>query len=100
MSALAYKLDYAMRSCQARGFLVEYHADEPGAVRPSEVSNTDELIVVVEGEAEVELSGKTVHATEGQEVLIPASVSHKVRNAGPCMLHWVCGSGRKPSQPD
>ena len=100
MSALALRLDDAMKSWTARGFNCEYHVDPPGSAHPQDVCDTDEVIVVLEGEVEVEYYGKTFRQKTGEEILIPATVKHKVRNAGKKPLHWLCGLEREQAQTD
>ena len=100
MSALPLRVDDAMKSWSNRGFNCEYHVDPPGSAHPQNICDTDEVIVVLEGEVEVELAGKMVHPREGEELVIPATVEHKVRNIGSSTLHWLYGSEQEQAQTD
>ena len=46
------------------------------------VHKTDELVVLAEGEIEVEIEGKTQRPKIGEEVFIPANAVHTVMNVG------------------
>ena len=52
---------------------------------------SDELLMVVEGELEVEMGGRTLHPCPGQEILIPARTVHTVRNVGSGRSRWLFG---------
>ena len=43
---------------------------------------TDEIVVLAEGEIEVEIEGKSKQLQIGDEVFIPANAIHTVRNIG------------------
>ena len=43
---------------------------------------TDEIVVLAEGEIEVEIEGKSKQPQIGDEVFIPANAIHTVRNIG------------------
>ena len=49
----------------------------------------DELVMVLEGE--LELQGKTFRPHIGEEVFIPAHVTHSVRNVGGTTAKWLYG---------
>ena len=70
-----------------RGFSGGLWVDPPGQVWADFVHDTDELVMVVEGEVEFEI-GDALHRPEpGEELLIPAGTNHRVadppRHAGP-----------------
>ena len=44
------------------------------------VHKTDELVVLVEGETEIEIEGKSQRPQIGEEVFIPANALHTVRS--------------------
>ena len=56
--------------------------DPPGQVWADFVHKTDELVVLAEGEIEIELEGKSQRPQIGEEVFIPANALHTVRNLG------------------
>lgn len=45
--------------------------------------------MVLEGELELEMQGKTFRPTSGEEVFIPARVTHSVRNVGETTTQWL-----------
>jgi quercetin dioxygenase-like cupin family protein len=47
--------------------------------------------MVVEGEVEFEIDGKTHRPPPGTELLIPAGARHTVRNVGPTESRWLYG---------
>jgi quercetin dioxygenase-like cupin family protein len=65
--------------------------DPPGQVWVDFVHSVDELLMLVEGEIELSLSGRTWRPAPGEEVLIPAGVTHTVRNVGGTTSRWLYG---------
>ena len=63
--------------------------DPPGKVWVDLVHRTDELLVLAEGEIEIE--GKSEQPTIGREVFIPANAMHTVRNVGKTNNVWYYG---------
>lgn len=53
--------------------------------------SVDELVLIMEGELEVEMQGKTFRPEVGEEVFIPAKVVHAVRNVGGTTSRWLYG---------
>ncbi len=76
---------------RARGFSCGLWVDRAGQVWADFVHRTDELVMVVEGELELEMEGRTLRPKPGGEVLIPAGVSHTVRNVGQTSARWLFG---------
>jgi len=74
-----------------RGFSCGLWVDPPGQVWEDYVHGTDELLMVLEGELELEMQGRTFRPKAGEEVLIPARVSHSVRNVGGTTARWLYG---------
>jgi quercetin dioxygenase-like cupin family protein len=52
---------------------------------------TDELVVLAEGEIEIEIEGKSQQPQIGDEVFIPANAIHTVRNLGKTNNVWYYG---------
>jgi len=78
-----------------RGFSCGLWVDLPGQVWADFVHDTDELVMVVEGEVEFEIAS-TVHRPQaGDELLIPAGARHTVRNLGRTESRWLYGYGRE-----
>jgi mannose-6-phosphate isomerase-like protein (cupin superfamily) len=93
MSSNAGKLDRAQiaKDWQARGFSCGLWVDPPGQVWEDYVHETDELLMILEGELELEMQGKTFRPAIGEEVLIPARTNHSVRNIGGTTARWLYG---------
>ncbi len=75
---------------------------------PRHTDTAEEVIVVLAGEAEVEVGGETRRLREGSMVLVPEFVPHEVRNAGDGALRFlaiyaasdVVTTYERPVQPD
>lgn len=78
-------------SWQARGFNCGLWVDPPGQVWENYVHSVDELVMVLDGELELEMQGRMFRPHVGEEVLIPAEVSHTVRNVGATTATWLYG---------
>lgn len=76
---------------RSRGFSCEVWTDPPGQVWADFVHDVDELVMTVDGEIEFEFGGKAYRPDPGEELLIPAGVSHTVRNLGKTTSHWLYG---------
>ena len=79
-----------------RGFSFEHWNDPPGRVWRDFVHEVDELVMLIEGEIEIELAGITVRPQLGEEVLIPAHTRHTVTNVGEVPNRWCFGYRVKP----
>ena len=73
------------------GFGFEYWIDPPGQVWRDFVHDVDEIVMLVEGEIELEFDGRTLRPEVGEEVLIPARARHTVRNTGDACNRWCFG---------
>ena len=74
-----------------RGFSCGLWVDPPGQVWEDYVHSTDELLMVLEGELELEMRGLAFRPKTGEEVLIPARETHSVRNIGGTTAQWLYG---------
>ena len=74
-----------------RGFSFGVWADGPGQRWEHFVHEADELFLVVDGAVELEMKGKKWCPAPGEEVLIPALVTHSVRNVGRTGSRWLYG---------
>ncbi len=74
-----------------RGFSCDIWTDPPGKVWANFVHSTDELLMLIDGEIELEMDGKILHPIIGEEILIPAGMTHTVRNVGSVTNHWFYG---------
>ena len=78
----------------SRGYSFGIFKDPPRKVWADFVHRTDELVVLAEGEIEVEIEGKSIQPTIGEEVFIPANAMHTVRNVGKTNNAWYYGYKR------
>src|SRR5437879_4664998 len=60
----------------SRGFSCGIWVDPPGQVWEDYVHSMDELLMVLEGKLELEMQGRTFRPKQGEEILIPAEVTH------------------------
>jgi mannose-6-phosphate isomerase-like protein (cupin superfamily) len=79
----------------ARGFSCDLWVDPPGRVWSDFVHDTDELVMLVEGEEEFEMKGEKHRLEIGEEFLIPAGTYHTARNVGVNTSRWLYGYKRK-----
>ncbi len=79
------------RDWASRGFSCDLWTDPPGQVWADFVHSVDELVMPMEGRLEIEMEGKTFHPEAGEEILIPAKVTHTVKNIGDRTAHWLYG---------
>ena len=76
---------------ESRGYSFGIFKDPPGQVWADFVHRTDELVVLAEGEIEIEIEGKSKQPPIGEEVFIPANAMHTVRNVGKTNNVWYYG---------
>jgi quercetin dioxygenase-like cupin family protein len=79
----------------ARGFTCDVWTDPPGQVWSGFVHATDELVMPLEGEIELEFGGRTLRPQPGEEVFIPAGTPHTVRNVGGTVSRWYYGYAQR-----
>jgi len=58
---------------------VTFFAFDEGQGLSEHVAPYDALVYILDGEAEVVISGKTNHLTEGEMILIPANKAHALK---------------------
>ena len=75
----------------SRGYTFGIFKDPPGQVWADFVHKTDELVVLAEGEIEIDIEGKSQRPQIGEEVFIPAYATHTVRNVGSMGNIWYYG---------
>jgi mannose-6-phosphate isomerase-like protein (cupin superfamily) len=99
--AARYLAEEYVDACQVsedwdrRGFGCDVRVDPPGQTWADIAYDTDQLIMPVEGELEIELSGKIHHLNPGEEIEIPAGVHLTVRNLNGRGTRWLCGCERE-----
>lgn len=79
------------QSWVSRGFSFAVWTDPPGRVWENYVHDTDELLMLVEGEIELQMQGRILRPKPVEEILIPARTVHTVRNAGKTANRWFYG---------
>lgn len=77
-----------------RGFSCGLWVDPPGQVWADFVHGVDELVMVVEGQVELEIDGELHRPEPGEELLIPARAVHTVHNVGGTESRWLYGYRR------
>jgi len=82
---------------RARGFSCDLWIDPPGRRWENFVHATDELIIVLEGDAVFEIEGTVRHPKTGEELFIPAGAVHSARNIGTATARWLYGYGAQHS---
>ena len=63
-----------------RGFSCDIWIDPPGKIWTDFVHDINEFLMLIDGEIELEMDDNILHPKIGDEVLIPAGMSHTVRN--------------------
>ena len=77
------------KNWNTRGYSFRIFKDLPGQVWADFVHKTDELVVLAEGQIEIE--GESQQPPIGKEVFIPAKAKHTVRNVGKTINTWYYG---------
>ena len=80
----------------ARGFSCGLWIDHAGREWSYDARQTDELFMVMSGELELEMEGQSTLPSLGEEIRIPAGVSHIIRNVGGKTARWLYGQRREP----
>src|SRR5262245_62715811 len=60
---------------------------EPGKGAPTHLHAVEEILTVLDGEAEMWIEDERAKLTAGQSVLVPAGRKHGCRNSGTATLH-------------
>jgi mannose-6-phosphate isomerase-like protein (cupin superfamily) len=97
--AVTFKKDnFSYRTLAAGEHLqVECYGLDPGAGVPAHRHReTEHVLTVIAGSAEVKLGGETVKMDEGEGVLVPAGLYYSIRNSGTGRLILQQVSGPKP----
>ena len=76
---------------RARGFSCELWIDPPEQVRQDFEHDVDELALLVDGTAQIEMADKVIKLQAGDEITIPAGVRYTVRNCGDGPAKWLHG---------
>jgi quercetin dioxygenase-like cupin family protein len=88
-------LDEIEAAWSARGFSCGIWVDPPGQRWEEFRHDTDELVLVLEGDVEFEIDGEVFRPVAGEEILIPAGSVHSARNIGSTTARWLYGYRRE-----
>ena len=94
MANIEHKLPEIRADWARRGYTFEYWIDPPGQIWRDFEHEVAELVMLVEGQIEIEFSGKSVRPGVGDEVLIPAHTRHTVTNIDNAPNRWCFGYQR------
>lgn len=67
--------------------------DPPGQIWPDFVHDTEEFVVVAEGDLEITVEGDTARCGPGDLVLIPSGARHTLKTSAECGSTWYYGYG-------
>ena len=76
---------------RGRGYSCGTFVDPPGQCWEDFMHDCNELVAVVEGRLEMEVSGETVTMAPGDEIFIPKGAVHSVRNIHDGTSVWLYG---------
>jgi uncharacterized cupin superfamily protein len=76
-----------------RGYSCGLWVDPPGQCWENYMHDTNELVMIIEGEVEFEIDGTLHRPAPGQELFIPAGALHSVSNRGASQARWLYGYG-------
>lgn len=79
------------RRWRERGFSCELWVDPPETIWEDFVHDSDELVLLLDGQVTIEIAGRTLMLEQGKEVMLPAGVRHTVRNVGGTSARWLYG---------
>jgi mannose-6-phosphate isomerase-like protein (cupin superfamily) len=79
------------RAWAERGFSCELWVDPPETIWEDFVHDTDELVLLLDGQVTIEIAGRILRLDAGKEVMLPAGVRHTVRNVGGTSARWLYG---------
>jgi mannose-6-phosphate isomerase-like protein (cupin superfamily) len=91
MQPLKIDRDVVRKVWAERGFSCDLWIDPPNQVWHDFLHDVDELVLLLEGLCQIELDGRTVRLTSGDELLILAGTRHTVRNCGEGPARWLHG---------
>ena len=74
-----------------RGYSCDLFVDPPGRAWTNFTHACNELVTVVEGRLELEVTGERFAAEPGDEVFIPAGAVHSVFNVHDGTTRWLYG---------
>ena len=84
-------LDGIRAGWAARGYTCELWIDPPDQIWHDFEHDVDEIVMLLEGNAQIDMEGRTVRLQPGDELIIPANTRHTVRNCGDGPARWLHG---------
>lgn len=91
VEGLMKEFEKIKRDWAQRGFGCDIWTDPPGKVWRDYVHETDELVMLQEGEVEFVFGGQNHRPQVGEKLLIPAGTKHTVTNCGKTRNRWLYG---------
>lgn len=88
---MTQKLELIVDDWRQRGFSCDTWSDPPAQVWSDFVHDADELLMLLEGEIEIQMGGSILHPAIAEEVTIPAGMHHTVINTGATANRWLYG---------
>ena len=83
--------DKIRENWESRGYSFGIFKDSPGQVWADFVHSTDEIVILAQGDIEIEIEGNSQQPQIGEEVFIPSGALHTVRNIGKTNNVWYFG---------
>lgn len=79
----------------ARGFSCGLWIDHAGREWSGHPQQTEELFMMLSGDLELKMEGKSIQPSVGEEIYLPAGVTHTIRNIGGRTACWLYGIRRE-----
>ena len=89
MKSTTIDIQKVEKGWKSRGFEGGLWIDPPGQVWKDYIHGVDELVMLVQGEVEIDMEGATHTLEIGKELLIPADTYHTVRTSGRGGSQWL-----------
>ena len=84
-------LDTLRQHWAVRGYSCELWIDPPDQIWHDFEHDVDELVMLLEGDCQIDMDGRTIRMQPGDELLIRAGLRHTVRNCGTGPARWLHG---------
>jgi len=97
LNPVANERSKVAKDWHARGFSCGLWIDHAGREWSCDSRQTDELFMMMSGELELEMEGRSIQPSVGEEIRIPAGVPHTIRNVGGKTARWLYGQRREPT---
>lgn len=75
----------------ARGFSCGLWIDHAGREWSGHPHQTDELFMMLSGALELKMEGQSIQPSVGEEICLPAGVTHTIRSIGGKTARWLYG---------